>query len=312
MRVMFIGAGSVGSAAALETARSGYATVYLYDIETERARGKAMDICQALDHPYVLEHCSDIRKVAEADLVVVTAGTARQKGMTRADLAVGNVGIVSGIAGHIASIAPEVPVMVVTNPSEALVYLIKRRWPMLRVFGFGCSLDQWRYRRFVSQALRCNAERVSAIVIGMHNDAMIPLSRLASVDGVPLASLLTPEDIVSIEVRTRTAGTDIVNALGNHSGFIAAGRAIAELVGSFAATEGGIYPLSMMTDGAYGIEEACLALPARVSTAGISRVDLELTEDECARLHGCADRPDELMRRQSEFAAPLDNAAAVL
>lgn len=289
MRVMFIGAGAVGSAAALETARAGYATVYLYDIDTERARGKAMDICQALDHPYLLEHCADMGKAAEADLVVVTAGMARQKGMTRADLAAGNIGIVSSIAGDIASSAPEVPVMVVTNPSEALVYLIRRRWPALRVFGFGCSLDQWRYRRFVAQALGCNAERVSAIVMGMHSDAMIPLSRLASVDGIPLGALLEPGAVAEIELRTRTAGTDIVNALGDHSGFVAAGRAIASFIGSLVNGNGGIYPVSIMTDGAYGIADACLALPSRVSPSGIVPMELELTAAELSRLTSCAE-----------------------
>ncbi|MFW5973573.1 MAG: hypothetical protein ACOCTG_06235 [Bacteroidota bacterium] len=103
---------------------------------------------------------------------------------------------------------------------------------MLNIFSFGCSLDQWRYRHFVADALNCSTARVRAMVFGMHNDAMIPLSRLASVDGVPLEALLDAGDIARIEEQTRTAGTDIVNALGNHSGFVAAGRAVAELVGS--------------------------------------------------------------------------------
>jgi malate dehydrogenase len=301
---MFVGAGAVGSAAALETARAGYATVYLYDIETERARGKAMDICQALDHPYLLEHCADMGKASEADLVVVTAGMARQKGMTRADLAAGNIGIVSGIAADVASIAPAVPVIVVTNPSEALVYLIRRRWPaLLRVFGFGCSLDQWRYRRFVAQALGCNAERVSAIVMGMHSDSMIPLSRLASVDGIPLNSLLEHGAISAIESRTRTAGTDIVNALGDHSGFVAAGRAIASFIGSLVNGNGGIYPVSIMTEGAYGIADACLALPSRVSPSGIVPMELELTDAELSRLTSCAERVLETARAHESATA---------
>ncbi len=312
MNVFIVGAGAVGSAAAYEISRAGYSQVYLYDIDSGLARGRTMDIRQALEYPQAIEHSPDYSHLPGADLIVVTAGSARQKGMTRADLASKNIAIVSSVTEHIAELSPGTPILIVTNPTEALVYHLKHRWPALNVFGFGCSLDQWRYRHFVADALNCSTARVRAMVFGMHNDAMIPLSRLASVDGVPLEAILAAEEIRQIEQQTRTAGTDIVNALGTHSGFVAAGRAIAELVGSFNSEDGGFYPLSLMADGAYGIEDACLALPSHVSRAGIRPIDLALTASELAKLRACAAQVREAVQPTAAGnAGPTDAATGV-
>ena len=290
MTVMVIGAGAVGSAAAFEIARRARVHVLLYDIESERARGRAMDITQAIERPRSLEHCPDLNRLPEADLIVVTAGIARQKGMTRADLASGNALIVSNTGKSIAELAPDTPTLVVTNPSEPLVNMLHLLEAKLNVFGFGCSLDQWRLRHFIAEALHCDARRVRAIVMGMHSDAMISLTRLASVDGIPLTDLLPEDEIAALESRTKTAGTDIVNALGNHSGFVAAGQAIATLVEAFLAGDGGVYPLSVMASGRFGMDEVCLALPTAIRTGSLRPLDIQLTADEIERLRVCAER----------------------
>lgn len=297
MIVTVIGAGAVGSAAAYEIARLSHVNVGLYDIDIDRARGRVMDIAQAIEYPHSISHLSDLRSLAESDLCVVTAGIARGKGMTRTDLITANNDIVGAVAVQIARVAPSVPTLIVTNPSEALVQIVRTRQPMLNVFGFGCSLDQWRFRRFIADRMSCSAERVRAIVMGMHSDAMIPLSRLATVDGIPLSELLPDAEIAILEERTRTAGTAIVEALGDHSGFIAAGRAIAELVDSFLHDAGGVYPLSVMSDGAYGLPEACLALPTVFLNGTRRPVYPVLTEDERDRLSICAEKVTDTVLR---------------
>lgn len=289
VNVMVIGAGAVGTAAAFELARTARARVLLYDVDDGRARGRVMDIRHAVENPRCIQQARDLSRLSEAELIMVAAGVARQSGMRREDLAAQNAMIVQDILGYIAVFASATPVIIVTNPCEALVQMAHERWPNLRVYGFGCSLDQWRLRHLIAASLGCGAERVQAMVIGTHSDAMIPLSRLASVDGIPASELLGDQELSRIENRTRSAGTRIVEALGTHSGFIAAGRAVAALATAVVCGDGGLYPLSVATDGAYGIDDACLALPVDVSSRSFKPVDLELTESEQNDLCRCAD-----------------------
>jgi len=301
VNVMVIGAGAVGAAAAYELARTARARVVLYDVDDGRARGRVMDIRHAVDNPRCIQQARDLSRLGEAELILVAAGVARQSGMQREDLAARNAMIVQDILGYIAVFASSVPVVIITNPCEALTRMAHERWPKLRVFGFGCSLDQWRMRHLVAASLGCGAERVKAMVIGTHSDAMIPLSRLATVDGVPASTLLSDQELLRIEDRTRTAGTRIVDALGTHSGFIAAGRAAAALATAVVCGDGGLYPLSVATNGAYGIDDACLALPVDVSSGLFRVLDLELTETEQNALHRCA----ELVRTTAAKVAPV-------
>lgn len=288
VNVMVIGAGAVGAAAAYELAQTALARVLLYDVDDGRARGRVMDIRHAVDNPRCIQQARDLSRLSDAQLILVAAGVARQSGMQRADLATRNAIIVQDILGYIAVFAPSVPVVIITNPCEALTLMAHERWPRLRVFGFGCSLDQWRMRHLIAASLGCGAGRVKAMVIGTHSDAMIPLSRLASVDGVPVSTLLSDQELSRIEDRTRTAGTRVVEALGTHSGFIAAGRAAAALATAVVCGDGGLYPLSVATNGAYGIDDACLALPVDVSSGSFRSVALGLTESEENALYRCA------------------------
>jgi malate dehydrogenase len=297
-----IGAGSVGSAAAYEIAKKSCHRILIYDINQGLAKGKALDIAQSVSDPSCIKHSRTLSEVQFADFIIITAGAARRKGMTREDLFRSNNKIISGIFEDIADFLKEKPVLIVTNPTENLVYSVKKKWPGLNVFGFGCLLDSWRLRRFIARELESTADNVQANVIGMHNDLMIPLVGRASFDGIPITDLLDSEVLEYIIDKTKRAGTEIVNAVGTHSGFFAAGAAIADFVDSIVKNREGIYPVSVVCHGEYSYNEICLALPAVFCKDGLRIVEIKLNPKERAALDLCADRMKKIAA--SEYQSP--------
>ena len=289
-KIYIIGAGSVGSATACELARNGKYTVYLHDINTGLALGRVLDISQAVDCSDCIVHSQEITDIVQADLVIITAGSARQKGMSREELFQKNQRIVGSVVTAIAEQEYSNPILIVTNPSETLVYAAKKTHPQLNIFGLGCILDTWRIKRFIAQTLHSSADNIQANVIGMHNNSMIPLINRASVNGIPVSYLLDEETIARIVERTRYAGTEIVNAIGNHSGFFAAGRAIADFSSSILDENYKIYPVSVVCNGEYGFDDVCLALPAVYHNGTMQIIELELNADELELLQACAER----------------------
>jgi malate dehydrogenase len=59
--------------------------------------------------------------------------------------------------------------------------------PKNRIIGMGGALDSSRFRTYLSMALDKPANDISAMVIGGHGDTMIPLTRLASYNGIPVS-----------------------------------------------------------------------------------------------------------------------------
>jgi malate dehydrogenase len=62
-----------------------------------------------------------------------------------------------------------------------------------RIIGMGGALDSSRFRTYLSMALGKPANDISAMVIGGHGDTTIPLTRLASYNGIPVSQFLSEE-----------------------------------------------------------------------------------------------------------------------
>ena len=290
--ILVIGAGDVGSFAAAVMARKQLGTIYLYDTVEELSVGKAMDINHASPYLYTdtrVVGCNTLEEIKEVDIVVITAGFARKAGMTRLDLLQGNISIIEGIGQWISALAVAPKVLIVTNPVDVLTWYMKNRWPEMNVFGLGCALDTMRFRFFLAEAVRGSVDCSRGMVIGTHNDNMIPLINHATIGGVPAKHLLTEDQISTIIGNTRQAGTVITQKKRNHSGFYAAGHVVTQIVESMVFNRLGTFPLSVYCSNDYGYTGICLALPAVVGKDGIERIlDIELDKSEQEALEVCA------------------------
>jgi malate dehydrogenase len=291
-RILVIGAGMVGSTSAASIAARNLGTVCLHDIEENLAMGRAMDINHCLPSrgsDSLVAGCNDLGEAGPADIVVIAAGMARTAGMTRFDLLRNNARVIESLAPRIAAQCPGARVLVVTNPVDVLTWHMGNLCPGLTVMGLGCSLDTIRLRHLIARAAGVSAASVAAMVMGTHDDNMIPLVSRASIGGIPATTLLDPAEIPDIIRQTRTAGGTIVNLMKTHSGHYAAGEIVALVVESMAMDRGMVFPVSVRVSGEYGYRDTCLSLPCVIDARGVRRViELDLDEEERALLAVCA------------------------
>lgn len=299
-RILVIGAGMVGSSSAASIAGRRLGKVFLFDMDVDLCRGRAMDINHSLPSrgsDSMVTGCSRLEEAAPADIVVITAGLARKAGMTRLDLLRHNAEVIRALGTQLSSLCPDARLLLITNPVDVLTWHIRSFCPDMRILGLGCSLDMVRLRLHIAQTAQVSVENISAMVIGAHDDTMIPLISHATINGIPVDRLLGVHEIQTIVNMTRIAGSTIVNLMKNHSGHYAAGEVIAQIVESMAMDRGMIFPLSTFPDGEYGYRDTCLALPCIVDRTGVKRIiELHLTDQERASLDVCAHTMNDQIR----------------
>ena len=295
-KIAVVGAGMVGSSAALKMAQKELGDIVLVDVVEFVAEGKALDMAESspLDgfDVALVGKTNDYSVIKDSDVVVITAGVPRKPGMTRMDLLMTNAGIVETISNHIRELAPNSIVIVVTNPLDVMTYVAWKvtGFPRERVMGQAGVLDSIRMRYFVAQELGVSVKDVQAMVLGSHGDQMVPLPRYTTVSGVPITELLPPETIERINDRTRKAGTEIVNLLKTGSAYYAPGAAVAEMVEAIVRDKKRLMPCSVLLKGEYSLNDVFIGVPVILGKNGVERiVELKLTEEELKALHQSAE-----------------------
>jgi malate dehydrogenase len=249
-------------------------------------QGKALDLWQAgpLDgYAGTVIGSNDYADSANSDVVIITAGLARKPGMSRDDLLAKNVAIVKSCAEQAARHSPNCFMIVVTNPIDAMVYTAYKAsgLPKHRIIGMAGVLDSARYRTFLAQALGVAPADVSALVMGIHGDKMLPLVRLANVAGVPISDLLPAEKIAEIVHRTQHGGGEIVNHLKTGSAFYTPGLAAIEMAEAVLTDSRRVMPCAAYLNGEFGISGCFLGVPVVLGEQGVERIlEFKLTEDE--------------------------------
>jgi len=286
-KLSIIGAGAVGAAAAQWAVGQCVAdSVVLLDVVEGVPQGKALDLAQSAPlcgfHGKVTGS-NDYADTANSDVVIITAGMARKPGMSREDLLGRNVAIVSSVTEEVARRSPGACLVVVTNPIDAMVYTAFKvsGFPKQRVVGMAGVLDSARYRTLIARALNVAPADVSALVMGIHGDHMLPLVRLASVGGVPLRELLSQEKIDDIVRRTQQGGAEIVKHLKSGSAFVAPGLAAVEMARAILKDQKRVLPCAAYLEGEFGIHGVFLGVPVILGAGGIERiVEFPLTSQE--------------------------------
>lgn len=297
MKVTIVGAGNVGATCADVIAYRGIASeVVLLDIKEGFAEGKAMDISQCTANTGFNTRVSgvtnDYAKTANSDVVVITSGIPRKPGMTREELIGINAGIVKGVAENLLKHSPNAIMVVVSNPMDTMTYLALKATglPKNRIIGMGGALDSSRFKYYLSKALDKPINDVSAMVIGGHGDTtMIPLTRLASYNGIPVSEFLSQEQLDKVAADTMVGGATLTGLLGT-SAWYAPGASVAYLVDSILNDQKKMIACSVMLEGEYGLNDICIGVPCIIGKNGIEEIlTINLDEKEKALLAKSAD-----------------------
>lgn len=290
--IAIIGAGRVGSGAALRIVEREIDEVVLVDIVEGRPMGEALDIMEAsrgLMYDTRVIGSTDYASVKGADLVVITAGLARKPGMSRLDLMNTNAGIIRDITRNVMKYAPEAKLMVVTNPVDVMTHVALEASGKDRteVFGMGSMLDKIRFEYFLSEKLDISIRDVNALVVGEHGDSMVPLPRYSSAGGIPITQLLEQRDIDDVVERTRKGGAEVISLKG--ATFFAPSAALANMVEAFLRDQRRVLPASVCLRGEYGVDGVCMGTPSIIGKNGVERIiDLKLNNEEREKFHRSA------------------------
>ncbi|MES2761558.1 MAG: malate dehydrogenase [Bacteroidota bacterium] len=296
-KVSVIGAGNVGATCAEYIAQRRIASeVVILDIKENFAEGKALDLMQTASlngfNTRISGSTNDYAKTANSDVVVVTSGIPRKPGMTREELIGINAGIVKTVTENVLKHSPNAIIIIVSNPMDTMTYLALKgsKLPKNRIIGMGGALDSARFNCYLSQALNAPASDVQGVVIGGHGDTtMIPLTRFATHNGVPVSQTLDADTLKKIAADTMVGGATLTGMLGT-SAWYAPGAAVATIVDSILNDQKKIIPCSVMLEGEYGQSDICMGVPVIIGKNGWEKiVDFKLNDEEKALFAKSAD-----------------------
>ena len=300
-QVTVVGAGNVGATTAQRIFDRGYADLVLVDIVEGLPQGKALDMLQSgpvLGTDASIIGTNGYQETEDSDIVVVTSGIPRRPGMSRDDLLLTNMKIVTSVVEEAVKRSPNCILLIVTNPLDAMVQRAFQvsGFPKNRVFGMAGILDTARFRTFLARELDVSVESVSAFVLGGHGDTMVPIVGSTTVGGVPISRLLSKQRLEEIVQRTRDGGAEIIGLLKTGSAYYAPSASIAQMVEAVLLDTKQILPCTVYLEGEYGLDGIYVGVPVKLGAGGIEDViEFELTAEEAAALKQSAAAVEELV-----------------
>jgi len=292
-----IGGGQIGGNLALLAAQKELGDVIIFDIPRAEGmvKGKALDLMQLRPHDghdSNITGTSDWNDVKGTDVFIITAGIPRKPGMDREDLLGINLGIMKDVATNIKEQAPNAFVIVISNPLDAMVYAFYKvsGFSKNQVIGMAGALDSGRFRAFIAMETGFSVQDVTCMVLGGHGDTMVPVTRLATVGGVPVTDLISAERLKEIEDRTRVAGGEIVKLFGNGSAFYAPAQSAIEMAESYIRDKKRVIPCASLCEGEFGVDGYFIGVPTVIGAGGVEKVlEFSLTDEEKAGLNKTLD-----------------------
>ena len=304
MKVTIVGAGNVGATCADVIASNSIASeVVLLDIKEGFAEGKALDIIQTSTtlgfNTRVVGTTGNYSLTANSDVVVITSGIPRKPGMSREELIGINAGIVKEVSNNILNHSDKAIIVVVSNPMDTMTYLTLKSTGLAknRVIGMGGALDSSRFKTYLSSAISKPANDIQGMVIGGHGDTtMIPLTRLATYNGIPISKLLSNKTLEKIASDTMVGGATLTKLIGT-SAWYAPGASVGYLVNSILNDQKRIIPCSVLLEGEYNQDDICLGVPCIIGRDGCEDIiNLDLNDIEMAKFSESA----EAVRRMNQ------------
>ena len=309
-KVAIIGWGVVGSASAFALMQSGLFTeMVLLDANHQKAEGEAEDIVHGIPFGRPMQiYAGDYDDIADAAIIVITAGANQKPDETRLDLVHKNIAIFQSIIPEITKRDFEGILLIVANPVDILTYTAQKLsgYPENRVIGSGTVLDSARLKYHLGQHLGVDSRSVHAFIVGEHGDSEIAAWSSANISGIPLDNFCEMrghynhmEATERIAAEVKQSAYEIISKKGaTYYGIAMSVKRICEAI---IRDEKSILPISTMLHGEYGISDVVLSLPCIVGRDGYeTKVPIDLDQEEVSRLHESANTLKEVL---SEFFA---------
>ena len=291
-KIALIGAGQIGGTLAHLAAIKELGDIVLFDIVDGVPQGKALDLAESgpvEGFNAKLKGASSYAEIANADVIIVTAGVPRKPGMSRDDLLGINLKVMDSVGAGIKANAPGAFVICITNPLDAMVWALQKACgiPHERIVGMAGVLDSARFRYFLSEEFNVSVEDVTAFVLGGHGDDMVPSVRYSTVAGVPLPDLVkmgwtTQARLDSIVERTRKGGGEIVNLLKTGSAFYAPASSAIAMAESYLKDQRRVLPCAAYLTGQYGVKDSYIGVPVVIGAKGVERI-VEIALDDAEK-----------------------------
>ena len=292
-KAVIVGLGNVGASIAFALMQKNlYSELVLIDYNKDKAEGEAMDLSDGI--PYVGAvniHSGNYSDVADAALIVITAGAAQKPGETRLDLVKKNTGIMKSIIDQIKATSFEGILLIVANPVDILTHIARELsgYPENRVFGSGTVLDTARLKDEIARHLSVDARNVHTIIIGEHGDSEVPLWSITNEFCEIRGYHGNHEEAMNkLYESVRDSAYNIIERKG--ATYYGIAMAVTRIASCLVKDEHSVLPVSVALHGEYDIEGAHLSIPAIVGASGVEKVlTMKLSEDELKKLHASAD-----------------------
>ena len=284
-----IGAGGVGSTTAFTLVQSGlFNEIVIIDINKNKAEGDALDIAHGIQFTNPVSiYSGDYKDLADAYLVIVTAGANQMPGETRIDLINKNSSIFKKIIPSITEYNKDCILLIVSNPVDILTMLALELsgFPKERVLGSGTVLDTSRLRYLLSKKLEVDSKNIHAFIIGEHGDSELAVWSNADIAGIHIEeyckNILGFCDINLEEIlnEVRNSAYQIIEKKG--STFYGVAMAVKRIAQAIIRDEYSILPVSHFLNGEYGIKNVCLGIPSLICREGVKKIiPINLNEKE--------------------------------
>ena len=289
-KITLIGGGQIGGNLALLCAQKELGDVVIYDIPQAEGmiKGKALDISQLtpLDgYDSNIIGSSNPKDIKNSDVIIITAGIPRKPGMNREDLLEINIKIITDVANNVKKYAPNAFVIVLSNPIDAIVYSFYKvsGFSKNKVVGMAGVLDSTRFKTFLAMETGYSKQDIQCMVLGGHGDTMVPITRLATIGGIPAEELIAKEKLDEIVERTRFGGGELVKLFGNGSAYYAPAASAIEMAESYLKDKKRVLPCASLCEGEFGVNGYFIGVPTVIGSNGIEKIlefKLEKSEEE--------------------------------
>jgi L-lactate dehydrogenase len=235
---------------------------------------------------------------ANANVIVITAGSSMKPGETRLQLLQRNAAIIKNIMTDIISQNSPAVVLIVSNPVDILTYVALEHsgWDRGRIIGSGTVLDSARFRYLLSDHCGVDVHNVHAYMLGEHGDSEFAAWSMTNIVGMSIEEYCPvcmhcadwKLERSQIEQEVRDSAYHIIGYKG--ATYFAVGMALVRIVGAILRGQRSILTVSTLLDGEFGLNDVCLSVPCIVSHKGVRKIiESNLNEQELASLTASAD-----------------------
>ncbi len=297
-KVGLIGTGMVGASFAYALMQRSVADeLVLIDADSARAEGEMMDLNHGL--PFVRPMriiAGSYADLADADVIVISAGVGQKPGQTRLELLKTNAAIFQQIVPEVLAVNDDGIILVATNPVDILTHISAEIAGLAhgRVLGSGTTLDTARLRYMLGVHYGVDSRSVHAYVVGEHGDSELALWSLANIAGVRLADFVGANGqgydqaaLDRIFEQTRDAAYEIIKR--KKATYYAIGLGLLAIVEAILRDQHTVMSVSSPLSGEYGVSDISISMPAIVGRMGVEEVlCLPLSEGELSAFQASA------------------------